>query len=380
MSNVNSSKQRERGVMAILTSGNDSFAGSSGADLVFSADGNDLVVAGLGNDIVFGGEGADRLQGGGGNDLVAGGAGNDILSGGNGKDFMWGGAGNDVIAAGGGDATMSGGSGADAFQFGAGGFGDDTIVDFQFGVDTLQFFAGSLSATQNVSISSFAQLQQAVADFGLTVSAIDGTDGILIEGFRGGNTLTLMGAADEQFGTVAPNSNIAGSSGADTLFGNQGNNHIIAGAGNDTIYAGDGVDLVQGGTGNDVISGDAGNDSLSGQAGNDTIFGGAGNDVVVGGTGDDILTGDDGNDAFQFSAGYGHDTVTDFENGDTVTFFLGTVDNSHNVSATSVDDLHQIAVDSSLPVAINGDSVTLTTNGGDSVTFIGIADEWNAIV
>jgi hypothetical protein len=33
-----------------------------------------------------------------------------------------------------------------------------------------------------------------------------------------------------------------------------------------------------------------------------------------------------------------------------------------------------------LPVAINGDSVTLTTNGGDSVTFIGIVDEWNAIV
>jgi Ca2+-binding RTX toxin-like protein len=365
--------------MAILGSGNDRFAGSSGADLVYSAGGDDLVVTGLGNDTVFGGEGADTIQVGAGNDLVAGGAGDDILSSGGGKDLVWGGAGNDVVGPGAGDAIMSGGSGADAYQFKS-GFGDDVLVDFDFGVDTLQFFAGSLSPTQNVSVSSFAQLQQAVADFGLTVSSVAGTDGILIEGFPGSDTLTLMGAADEWFGAPVTDSNVAGSSGADSLFGTQGNNNIVAGAGNDTIYAGDGQDQVQAGTGNDIVSGDAGNDILSGQAGNDIIFGGAGNDVVAGGTGDDIVTGDDGSDAFQFASGYGNDTVTDFENGDTVTFFAGTVDASHNVTAASVGDLHQIADDFALPVTITGDSVSLTTNGGDTVTFIGIADEWNMIV
>ena len=369
--------------MTILGSGNDRFAGSSGADLVYSAGGDDLVISGLGNDTVFGGEGADTIQAGEGNDIVAGGAGNDILNSGGGKDLIWDGAGNDVVGSGRGDATVSGGSGADSFLFGRGGFGDDVIVDFQFGVDRLVFFAGSLSETNNVSVSSFAQLQQAVADFGLTVSSVAGTDGILIEGFPGSDSLTLMGAADEWFGTPVTNSNVAGSSGADTLFGTQGNNNIVAGAGNDTVYAGDGQDQVQGGTGNDIISGDAGNDILSGQAGNDIVFGGAGNDAVPGGPGDDILTGDDGTDAFQFSAGYGNDTVTDFEDGvDTVTFFVGTVDASHNVTAASVGDLHQIADDLLPPgsVTITGDSVSLTTNGGDTVTFIGIADEWNAIV
>src|SRR5262245_13428981 len=179
--------------MTILSRGNDRFAGSSGADLVFSAGGDDLVVTRLGQDTAFGGEWTVTIEAGTENYLVDGGLGDDILSSGGGKDFVWSGAGNDVIGPGAGDAIMSGGSGTDALQFKS-GFGDDVLVDFQFGVDTLQFFAGSLSPTQNVSISSFAQLQQAVADFDLTVSSDTGTDGILIEEFTVSETLSKTGA------------------------------------------------------------------------------------------------------------------------------------------------------------------------------------------
>src|SRR5205085_6952052 len=61
------------------------------------------------------------------------------------------------------------------------------------------------------------------------------------------------------------------------------------------------------GTGNNaanVITGGSGNDALSALLGNDTLIGGAGNDTMSGGL---------GNDVFVFQAGFGHDTISDFD-------------------------------------------------------------------
>lgn len=67
------------------------------------------------------------LDGGEGDDILWAGAQNDVLEGGAGKDVLNGGPGDDLI---------SGGSGADQFKF-AGFFGNDTIIDWEIGVDTL---------------------------------------------------------------------------------------------------------------------------------------------------------------------------------------------------------------------------------------------------
>jgi Ca2+-binding RTX toxin-like protein len=67
--------------------------------------------------------------------------------------------------------------------------------------------------------------------------------------------------------------------------------------------------------GNDTLNGRGGNDTLKGLAGNDKLDGGAGNDKLEGGTGDDRLTGGSGNDTYVFKAGFGNDTITDFQVG-----------------------------------------------------------------
>ncbi|RZI71328.1 MAG: hypothetical protein EOP13_18450 [Pseudomonas sp.] len=64
--------------------------------------------------------------------------GNDLLTGSNGNDYINGGSGDDVIVGGAGNDKLRGGAGADIFLFNrADGF--DRIVDFQQGVDHLEF-------------------------------------------------------------------------------------------------------------------------------------------------------------------------------------------------------------------------------------------------
>jgi Ca2+-binding RTX toxin-like protein len=60
-----------------------------------------------------------------------------------------------------------------------------------------------------------------------------------------------------------------------------------------------------------TVLGTNGNDHLNGSAGNQIINGMSGNDTIVGGPGD-TLTGGKGADTFVFTAGFGHDTITDF--------------------------------------------------------------------
>jgi Ca2+-binding RTX toxin-like protein len=72
------------------------------------------------------------------------------------------------------------------------------------------------------------------------------------------------------------------------------------------------------GTGNgldNMLLGNSGDNKLAGMDGTDTIMGRAGNDRLDGGLGADMLTGGQGSDTFIFKTGYGHDTVTDFQNG-----------------------------------------------------------------
>jgi Ca2+-binding RTX toxin-like protein len=108
-----------------LAGGNNTAAGGGGDDSVWSSDGDD---------VVYGNQGSDHLYGDDGLDTLFGGQGNDSLQGQSGDDSLAGNLGDDVL---------SGGDGADVFIFEVNG-GNDTVADFQAGVDSLQV-AGGLS-------------------------------------------------------------------------------------------------------------------------------------------------------------------------------------------------------------------------------------------
>jgi len=188
------SNSRFEDFLASLTGGSadhDHLNGTTGNNVLFAGGSDDDVAGKAGNDMLSGGSGNDKIWGGSGNDTLLGGTGADTLVGGFGSDRMEGGNGNDVllsrsdagemVAAQDGKTqifanevaaftatndTMVGGRGADTFRFeglvnakdvivakhviadgtvdwagvtgengavhdhGVGGFGNDTIMDF----------------------------------------------------------------------------------------------------------------------------------------------------------------------------------------------------------------------------------------------------------
>lgn len=129
--------------------------------------------------------GADILTGSDGVNVLAGGAGGDTLTGGKGDDTLSGDAGND---------TLSGGANADTFLFAdvsdeaAGGWGSDTIVGFQNGVDKISFVGAS-------NVSSFASLTISVSGTDTLIAV--GDDVIRLTKFSAAN----LDATDFIFGS-----------------------------------------------------------------------------------------------------------------------------------------------------------------------------------
>ena len=330
-----------------------------------------------GNDTLDGGAGNDTIYGDGGNDSLSGGADNDSLSGGSGDDRIEGGTGHDTIAGGTGNDAMSGGDDADLFvmedDFGtdkiAGGEGgkDYDVVTFDAlskGVSVTYTGAEAGTATEGPNSVSFTEIEKLV----LTNSS-DYVDASI------GGVAVDTGAGDDTIKVGDGAYNIDAGTGNDRIIREAGttaddaNSVIDAGDGIDTYVAGSGlgadhtVDLaasrldhagndrgdllnfenvalensaasvkgdskdntitargtqdnsLSGGDGDDSIDGGGGNDNLHGDAGRDTLIGGDGNDTLDGGQGDDQLTGGDGDDVFVYSGG--HDTITDFNAGNT---------------------------------------------------------------
>jgi hypothetical protein len=99
----------------------------------------------------------------------------------------------------------------------------------------------------------------------------------------------------------------SGGNGNDIVQGNNNDNQISGGNGNDIIY---------GYAGDDNLSGDNGDDIVYGEEGEDKLARNNGDDILSGGSGDDILVGENGSDSFD--CGQGIDTVSDYEEIDTV--------------------------------------------------------------
>lgn len=137
--------------------GHDTLSGSGEVVRIEGDGGNDILTgkARYLNEI-DGGDGNDRiistnalfsdLEGGRGDDTIIGGAGNDRIDGQQG---------NDHIHAGMGDDLLTGGDGSDKFIFDVQNWGDDTITDFDIGVDVISIaLATGAQAFGDLSIST----------------------------------------------------------------------------------------------------------------------------------------------------------------------------------------------------------------------------------
>ena len=134
--------------------GDDQILGRGGADLLYGNQGLDLIYGNQQSDTVYGGQHMDRIYGGqdpdivygnndtdivygnNANDTLYGGQNDDTLYGGQNDDWIFGNLGNDVLFGNRGNDILIGNDGADLFAIGF-NFANDTINDFQFGVDKL---------------------------------------------------------------------------------------------------------------------------------------------------------------------------------------------------------------------------------------------------
>ncbi len=253
---------------------------------------------------------------------------------------------------------------------------------------TLRFNGGSGTAGDTISFSAIT-LNQTPLNL-----ATDASTAILA---RGG-TSALSPPADTFLrdaptldpvtisGTGGADTNLEGTTGADSIEGLGGNDRIRAfedddsingGDGNDTIYGEGGADSVLGGAGDDLIFGNAGDDILFGEGDNDAIIGGAGEDVLSGGAGNDSLIGgadDDilyGEAGIDFLVGEGGDDIL-FGDGDGDFLFGG----DGNDSLSGGDGADQVVggAGSDLIFGGAGDD-ELIAEGEDDTVYGGAGDD-----
>jgi len=310
------------------TACNDSLTGTSGPDSVLAGDGDDTIVATGGGDTIDGGAGYDllrilsdigdgvefisgatesasqdnisatlanieaiqagdgddfimadgsdiRIDGGNGDDTILGLGGSDTLLGGDGDDNLrgddygavGGGNCNDVLDGGAGNDMLSGGQASDTFVFGP-GWGNDTIGDYQDGIDQIDMSSTGLT---------FADL---------TITQV--LSAALIED-GSGNSIRLLQtdassitASDLNLPSGYTDVTLQGTAAADSLAGGAGNDSITGGDGNDTLAGGNGDDTLIGGNGDDMLIGGEGADAIVGGAGDDTVsYAGSGAGVNV---------------------------------------------------------------------------------------------------
>ncbi|MFW2589986.1 Hint domain-containing protein [Sagittula sp. SSi028] len=198
------------------------------------------------------------------------------VSGGAGHDSLQGGAGSDTLTGGDGRNTLEGGDGDDRLMGNAASGGHTHFVGGA-GADTLDGSAGSYD------IASYYN-----ATTGVTIDLSDGLP------------------------------ETGGEAAGDVLIG---------------------IEQIDGSnTADDFIRTDDSGTQLKGWGGNDTLQGGAGNDRLLGGTGNDRLTGGAGDDRFFYAAGDGHDTITDFNTGNSGTLSDGNATNNDAIDLSAFYD------------------------------------------
>ncbi|MGJ8594585.1 Hint domain-containing protein [Sulfitobacter sp.] len=351
------------GVVIDLSDGVPESGGDAAGDVLIGIE--QIDGSNTGDDFIRTNDDGTQIKGWGGNDTLHGGAGNDRLLGGSGDDSLYGHGGSDRFWGGTGSDRMEGGDDADTFYI-ENGFGADTIIGGE-GAGT-----GTDRDVVDFSLMSTAVTVSYFSDE--TGQFSDGTD---TASFSEVESFTLTGFADfltagaDTFGLLAD----AGA-GDDTIYAGQGADTLSGGDGADEIYADAGDDLITGGAGNDELGGNAGRDTLLGEAGDDylqgmedddSVSGGDGSDTIIGGTGDDTLTGGDGDDLFIYAAGDGHDTITDFNFGNTGTLSDGDAGNNDFIDLSRFyDSIFELQADQADDGVLNQSNTEADYSDNDS--------------
>ncbi|GLR13422.1 hypothetical protein GCM10007907_22120 [Chitinimonas prasina] len=233
---------------------------------------------------------ADNLAGSAQDDSLFGMAGNDTLNGAAGADALVGGVGND---------SLLGGAGKDTYLFGLGDGLDVVNEHYNASGDSFVFGSGIAQADIVLQRGSGA----AVNDLVIKYSAQDAItlqsfftnatwyDPLKLETLRfaDGSSITLQDLLQKH--------GLMGSAVADDL--------SVA-----SVVTTEGF-VLNGLAGNDTLTGSQGTDSLEGGLGNDSLVGGLGNDTLSGGAGNDMLKGDAGSNSYLFMLGDGLDVVAE---------------------------------------------------------------------
>jgi|GEM_PF-923640 len=287
--------------------GNNTIAGSTAEDIIYSYGGNDRLFGGNGQDWIYGGVGNDKLNGGNGSDRLYGGPGNDILIGGGDStdtssyDILYGGIGDDKLYVGRGLNHLNhldGGSGDDILN---GGYDDDNLIggsgnDHLYGGDGIDYLDG-----------------------GSGDDVLDGGDGVDYLTLSTGNDTVDGGAGkDEIYFSLDISSSVNVNLMTGLVTGAVNNSlanieNIVGTQFNDVLTGGNTNNKVFGWLGNDILNGNGGDDWLRGGLGDDTVDGGDGNDLLIGSgqllfdgpsysdTSSDNLNGGDGIDTVDYS-------------------------------------------------------------------------------
>jgi serralysin len=135
------------------------------------------------NDTMITGAARADFSGFGGNDTLTGGASIDKLNGNSGNDTLSGGAAQDTLNGGTGNDTMTGGSGGDTFLYVDFAFGQDTVTDYQDGLDYFKFFSAVANSfadfsivgngTSNVTVSLIADPLNSINVLGNAASLVN---------------------------------------------------------------------------------------------------------------------------------------------------------------------------------------------------------------
>ena len=179
----------------------------------------------------------------------------------------------------------------------------------------------------------------------------------------GGDDFISGGFGDDILYGDAGDDIINGDEGNDTIHGGAGADHSEMGSGNDTFYGGDGDDWVNGDYGNDVLHGGAGDDFLRGSWGNDIIYSGGA------GEGNDYLWGGWGDDRFIIENGFGNDSISGEDQGETLgdTLDLSGVTDDLSIDLTMVNSGAGTFSDGTYTTDYNGIEHIILGAGSDTL-------------